>query len=214
MPVMIWIHGGAYITGSSNSSLYQLATLPLYDVVLVTINYRLGPFGFLKLDDVTGGKISSTGNEGLMDQKIAIEWVKNNIQDFGGDPDNISIFGESAGAWSVALQSAADPSGKLFSKAICQSGGMDAFIQKDRANQWGELFLKTCSDNEFLVEDLCNLPYESIANIAKKMKHTNIAGGKWLSPEIGFCPVADGKFLPLDPMKNFEGSDILSLIHI
>ena len=212
MPVMIWIHGGAYITGSSNSSLYQLATLPLYDVVLVTINYRLGPFGFLKLDDVTDGKISSTGNEGLMDQKIAIEWVKNNIQDFGGDPDNISIFGESAGAWSVALQSAADPSGKLFSKAICQSGGMDAFIQKDRANQWGELFLKTCSDNGFLVEDLCNLPYESIVNIAKKMKHTNIAGGKWLSPEIGFCPVADGKFLPLDPMSNFEDSDINLLI--
>ena len=61
-------------------------------MVLVTINYRLGPFGFLKLDEVTDGKISSTGNEGLMDQRIAIEWVKNNIQDFGGDPDNISIY--------------------------------------------------------------------------------------------------------------------------
>ena len=116
MPVMIWIHGGAYITGSANSSLYQLETLPLHDVVLVTINYRLGPFGFLKLDEVTEGKISSTGNEGLMDQRIAIEWVKNNIQDFGGDPDNISLFGESAGAWSVALQSAADPSCELFFK--------------------------------------------------------------------------------------------------
>jgi para-nitrobenzyl esterase len=212
MPVMIWIHGGAYITGSANSSLYQLETLPLHDVVLVTINYRLGPFGFLKLDEVTDGKISSTGNEGLMDQRIAIEWVKNNIQDFGGDPDNISIFGESAGAWSVALQSAADPSCKLFSKAICQSGGMDAFIQKDRANQWGELFLKTLTDNGLLVEDLCKVPHESITNIAKKMKHTMISRGQWLAPEIGFSPVADGKFLPLDPIKNFEGSDIHLLI--
>ena len=212
MPVMIWIHGGAYITGSANSSLYQLETLPLHDVVLVTINYRLGPFGFLKLDEVTDGKISSTGNEGLMDQRLAIEWVKNNIQDFGGDPDNISIFGESAGAWSVALQSAADPSCKLFSKAICQSGGMDAFIQKDRANQWGELFLKTLADNELRVEDLCKVPHDSITNIAKKMKHTMISRGKWLAPEIGFSPVADGKFLPLDPIKNFEGSDINLLI--
>ncbi|MDC1420874.1 carboxylesterase family protein [Gammaproteobacteria bacterium] len=212
MPVMIWIHGGAYITGSANSSLYQLETLPLHDVVLVTINYRLGPFGFLKLDEVTDGKISSTGNEGLMDQRIAIEWVKSNIQDFGGDPDNISLFGESAGAWSVALQSAADPSCKLFSKAICQSGGMDAFIQKDRANQWGELFLKTLADNELLVEDLCKVPHDSIINIAKEMKHTMISGGQWLAPDIGFSPVADGKFLPLDPIKNFEGSDINLLI--
>jgi para-nitrobenzyl esterase len=212
MPVMLWIHGGAYITGSANSSLYQLETLPLYDIVLVTVNYRLGPFGFLRLDDVTNGAISSSGNEGLMDQRMAIEWVKDNIQDFGGDPDNISIFGESAGAWSVALQSSVDPSGKLFSKAICQSGGMDAFIHKDRANQWGELFLKICSDNGLLVEDLCNLPHESIVNIAKKMKHNTIAGGKWLAPDIGFSPVADGKFLPLDPMKDFEGSDINLLI--
>ena len=212
MPVMIWIHGGAYITGSANSALYQLDSLPLHDIVLVTINYRLGPFGFLKLDDVTNGTISSSGNEGLMDQRMAIEWVKSNIQDFGGDPDNICLFGESAGAWSVALQCSAEPSGEFFSKAICQSGGMDAFIQKDRANQWGELFLKTCSDNGMAIKDLNNLPHTSIIDIAKKMKHTTIANGKWLAPEIGFAPVADGKFLPLEPIKNFKGSNIDLLI--
>jgi para-nitrobenzyl esterase len=89
---------------------------------------------------------------------------------------------------------------------------MDAFIQKDRANQWGELFLKTLADNGLKVEDLCKVPHESITNIAKKMKYTMISGGKWLAPEIGFSPVADGKFLPLDPIKNFEGSDINLLI--
>ena len=212
MPVMIWIHGGAYVTGSANSSMYQLDSLPLHGIVLVTINYRLGPFGFLKLDEVTDGRISSSGNEGLMDQRMAIEWVKHNIEDFGGDPDNITLFGESAGAWSVALQSAADPSGILFSKAICQSGGMDAFIPKDRANQWGELFLKTCSDEGLLIKDLYKLPHTTITNIAKKMKHTMISGGQWLAPDIGFSPVADGKFLPFDPIKNFEGSDIDLLI--
>ena len=147
MPVMIWIHGGAYITGSSNSVIYDLDSLPRHEIVLVTINYRLGPFGFLKLDEVSNGAIKSTGNEGLMDQKLAIEWVKENIAEFGGDPENITIFGESAGAWSVALQSSISPEGDLFSKAICQSGGMNAYFDKERGNQWGELFLKTANDN-------------------------------------------------------------------
>ena len=212
MPVMIWIHGGAYITGSSNSALYSLDSIPLHDVVLVTINYRLGPFGFLKLDEVTDNKILSTGNEGLMDQNMAIEWVKENIEAFGGDPDNISLFGESAGAWSVALLSAANPSGNLFTKAICQSGGMDAFVQKDRANKWGELFLKTCFDEELDLKHLNNVDHACITNIAKKMKHTMIADGKWLAPEIGFSPVADGDFLPLDPLNNFKKSKIKLLI--
>ena len=212
MPVMIWIHGGAYITGSSNSALYSLDSIPLHDVVLVTINYRLGPFGFLKLDEVTDNKILSTGNEGLMDQNMAIEWVKENIEAFGGDPDNISLFGESAGAWSVALLSAANPSGNLFTKAICQSGGMDAFVQKDRANKWGELFLKTYSDEGLDLKHLNNVDHACITNIAKKMKHTMIADGKWLAPEIGFSPVADGDFLPLDPLNNFKESKIKLLI--
>jgi len=212
MPVMIWIHGGAYITGSSNSALYSLDSIPLHNVVLVTINYRLGPFGFLKLDEVTDNKILSTGNEGLMDQNMAIEWVKENIEAFGGDPDNISLFGESAGAWSVALLSAANPSGNLFTKAICQSGGMDAFVQKDRANKWGELFLKTCFDEGLDLKHLNNVDHACITNIAKKMKHTMIADGKWLAPEIGFSPVADGDFLPLDPLNNFKKSKIKLLI--
>ena len=75
-PVMIWIHGGAYLTGSANGALYQMDTLASKGVVLVTINYRLGPLGFLKLDEVTNGLIPSTGNEGLLDQRMAIRWVK------------------------------------------------------------------------------------------------------------------------------------------
>ena len=104
LPVMIWIHGGAYLTGSAHGAVYQMETLASRGVVLVTINYRLGPLGFLKLDEVTNGKISSTGNEGLFDQRLAIQWVKKNIEDFGGNPENITIFGESAGSWSCALQ--------------------------------------------------------------------------------------------------------------
>ena len=152
MPVMIWIHGGAYITGSSNSAVYDLDYLPLHEIVLVTINYRLGPFGFLKLDEASNGLIKSTGNEGLMDQKLAIEWVKENISEFGGDPENITLFGESAGAWSVALQSSISPEGNLFSKAICQSGGMNAYFDVDRGNKWGEYLSKhhMIEDSQFM----------------------------------------------------------------
>jgi len=212
MPVMIWIHGGAYITGSANSAIYDLDSISLHGVVIVTINYRLGPFGFLKLDEVTNGTISSSGNEGLMDQRIAIDWVKNNIHAFGGDPDNITLFGESAGAWSVALQSARDPSGNSFSKAICQSGGMDAYIKKDRANSWGELFLKTCHDAGIAIKDLGAVPHYLITDIARQMKHTMISRGKWLAPEIGFAPVADGSFLPFKPLINFQDSQIKLMI--
>ena len=212
MPVMIWIHGGAYISGSANSAIYTLDSLPRHDVVLITINYRLGPFGFLKLDEVSNGQIRSTGNEGLMDQKLAIEWVKENIAEFGGDPDNITIFGESAGAWSVALQSSISPSGNLFKKAICQSGGMNAYFNKERGNKWGELFLKTANDNGMKINDLVSLHHKQITSLASMMKHTMIAHGKWLSPEVGFAPVADGNFLPLDPKKNFKGSPIKLIV--
>jgi len=212
MPVMIWIHGGAYITGSSNSVVYDLDYLPLHEIVLVTINYRLGPFGFLKLDEASNGQIKSTGNEGLMDQKLAIEWVKENISEFGGDPENITLFGESAGAWSVALQSSVSPEGNLFSKAICQSGGMNAYFDIDRGNKWGELFIKTAHEKGFKINDLHTLDHQQITKISSKMKHTIIADGMWLSPEVGFAPIADGKFLSLDPVKNFRDSSIRLIV--
>ena len=212
MPVMIWIHGGAYITGSSNSVIYDLSFLPLHEIVLVTFNYRLGPFGFLKLDEVSNGQIKSSGNEGLMDQRLAIEWVKENISEFGGNPNNITIFGESAGAWSVALQSSINPKGELFSKAICQSGGMNAYFDKERGNNWGELFLKTANDRGIKVKDLSLLSHEQIISIALKMRHTMISNGGWLAPEVGFAPIADGNFLPLDPIKNFLNSPIKLIV--
>jgi para-nitrobenzyl esterase len=98
-PVMVWIHGGAFIIGSGSQTIYRGNTLvPQGDIVLVSINYRLGALGFMKLKEVTGGKIPATGCEGLLDQIAAIEWVRDNIENFGGDPDNITVFGESAGA--------------------------------------------------------------------------------------------------------------------
>lgn len=95
---MVWIHGGAFIGGSSSTTMYNPDYLLDEDVVMVSLNYRVGPLGFLS----TGDRVAS-GNWGLKDQILALEWVQNNIRNFGGDPDQVTIFGASAGAVSVHL---------------------------------------------------------------------------------------------------------------
>ncbi|MEL6568916.1 MAG: carboxylesterase family protein [Pseudomonadota bacterium] len=122
-PVMVWIHGGSHQSGAGSHDLYQANQLVENGVVLVTINYRLGPLGYLahpalSADDPRG----VSGNYGLLDQMAALAWVRANIEPFGGDPANITVFGESAGAQSVSEMMASPASEGLFHKAILQSG--------------------------------------------------------------------------------------------
>ena len=175
-PVMIWIHGGALVTGGSSSIMYDLEHLAKKGIVVVSINYRLGPLGFLRLDEATNGLVNSSGNEGLIDQRNAIKWVKENISSFGGDPNNITIFGESAGSWSCNLQIAAGHD-NLFQKAICQSGGLDAIATKEKANQWAELFIDQFEKDGHKVSDLRSCDWNSIINTAKKLKHSRLSDG-------------------------------------
>ncbi len=207
-PVMIWIHGGALVTGGSSSIMYDLKHLAKRGVVAVSINYRLGPFGFLKLDEVTDGEIKSTGNEGLIDQRNAIKWVKENISSFGGDPNNITIFGESAGSWSCNLQIAAGNDG-LFQKAICQSGGLDAIASVEKANLWAELFIEQFEEDGHKVSDLRSCEWELIIDTAKKLKHSALSDGKrWIFPEVGFLPVIDNRFIKDDYIETYSSSSI------
>ncbi|MFC1862596.1 carboxylesterase/lipase family protein [Thermodesulfobacteriota bacterium] len=121
-PVLFWIHGGAFNVGSGSQSPYNANKLATRgDVVVITFNYRLGPFGFLRLNEITGGRIPSTGNEGLLDQIAALEWVRDNISAFGGDPGNVTVFGESAGGMSIECLLTMPKSRGLFHKAIIQS---------------------------------------------------------------------------------------------
>jgi para-nitrobenzyl esterase len=132
-PVMVWIHGGAFTIGSGSQSLYEGTALSKRgDVVVVTINYRLGAFGFLRLDELTKGRIPSTGNEGMLDQVAALEWVRENIAAFGGDPDNVTIFGESAGGMSVGTLLGMPKARGLFHKAIPQSGACSTANSRER----------------------------------------------------------------------------------
>jgi len=124
-PVMVWIHGGALTRGSGATPAYNGAELARRGVVLVTINYRLGPFGFLAHPDLTAeSSHGASGNYGVLDQIAALRWVKENIDAFGGDPERITIFGESAGSWSVCALMATPLSEGLFHRAIGQSGGV------------------------------------------------------------------------------------------
>ncbi len=101
-PVMVWIPGGAFIMGAGSLAIHEGNVLASRGkVVVVTINYRLGMLGFLNLNEVTGGRIPATGNEGLLDQIAALEWVRDHIAQFGGDPGNVTVFGESAGGMSI-----------------------------------------------------------------------------------------------------------------
>jgi carboxylesterase type B len=122
-PVLVWIHGGAFVLGSGSQMLYDGATLARRgDVVVVTVNYRLGALGFLRLRDRFGERLPASGNEGLLDQVAALEWVRDEIAAFGGDPGNVTIFGESAGAMSCATLLGMPRARGLFHRAILQSG--------------------------------------------------------------------------------------------
>ena len=124
MPVMVWIYGGGFTTGASNISIYNGRHLAEQGIVAVSFNYRVGPFGFMAhplLSEESPNGVS--GNYGMLDQIAALEWVQENVEAFGGDPDNVTIFGESAGGASVCNLMVSPLADGLFDRAIVQSGG-------------------------------------------------------------------------------------------
>jgi para-nitrobenzyl esterase len=121
-PTMVWIHGGAFANGTGAAWPFDGTSFIRDNIVLITINYRLGPFGFLYLDDLFDG-VRHTGNLGLLDQIAALQWVRDNIAAFGGEPDNVTVFGESAGAMSIVTLLGMPSAHGLFRRAILQSGG-------------------------------------------------------------------------------------------
>ncbi len=138
-PVMVWIHGGALTRGSGATPTYDGANFAKKGVVLVTINYRLNVFGFFSHPDLSAeSKHGASGNQGVLDQVAALQWVHDNIAQFGGDPNRVTIFGESAGSWSVCSLMATPLSKGLFHRAIGESGGVFnpmAYLKEDKNGQ-------------------------------------------------------------------------------
>lgn len=193
-PVMVWIHGGSHQAGSGSTSIYQANGLVENGVVLVTINYRLGPLGYLA-HPALSAESGTSGNYGLMDQIAALHWVQKNISQFGGDPENVTIFGESAGAQSVSEIMAAPSGDGLYDKAILQSGSSsyNAIHLKDSpvpgvlsAEAVGKDFLSTLADDDASAAELRTIPVEDI--IARAKERADL--------ERYYLPTVDGDILP------------------
>jgi para-nitrobenzyl esterase len=197
--VMVWIHGGGYHMGSGSTSMHPGHTLPNRgDIVFASINYRLGPLGFLHLKDITRGAIPSCGNEGLLDQIAALKWIKENIAVFGGDPNNITVFGESAGAMSIGCLLAMPASRGIFQKAILQSGASTVrTLNEGVAN--AEKYLNVLGTSE--ISKLQSLPGQNFIDA-----YARLVGNAFWSMSKGTLlePVIDGHVLPELPLDAFE----------
>ena len=194
LPVMVWIHGGGHQAGAGSSDLYQANALVENGVVLVTFNYRLGPFGYMAHPALTE-ETGTSGNYGLLDQVAALRWVRDNIRSFGGDPSNVTIFGESAGAQSISELMATPMAEGLYHKAILESGTssynakyLDAapLPGSRSAEAVGEEFLSTFVGKAATAAELRSIPAASIVTRAEQ--RADLVGY--------FVPNVDGKVLP------------------
>ena len=200
-PVLFWVHGGAFNTGSGANGLYRSSSLAKSgDCVLVTINYRLGPLGFLRLQQATDGKIPSVGNEGLQDQVAALRWVHQNIARFGGDPDNICLFGESAGGMSVASLLAMPAAQGMFRRAIVQSGGADIAISAERGDAMGAQFLYHLKEAGHSTDNLADLDWRVLTEASTKLRHPELIDRSSIMG-MSTVPVIDGEHLPDLPLE-------------
>jgi para-nitrobenzyl esterase len=200
-PVMVWIHGGAFTMGSGTEANYRNPSLAARgNIVLVTINYRLGMLGFLNLKEATGGKISATGNEGLLDQIAALRWVRENIAAFGGDPDNVTAFGESAGGMSIGCLMAMPAAKGSFDKGILESGVGSTAGPLDEAVATSKNALEVAGIKGHDVEALRSLSVKQLLDIEMKLR-TDMAYIGEVVRITATAPVIDGDVLPGIPTE-------------
>jgi para-nitrobenzyl esterase len=184
-PVMVWLHGGGFTSGSGGFKIYDGVNLAgKHDVVVVTVNHRLNAFGYLYLADLGAAKYANSSNVGMLDIVAALQWVHDNISNFGGDPANVTIFGQSGGAAKVSTLLAMPAAKGLFHRAVIESGASLRGIPRDAANKSTEAFLAKVGLKPNQVDELQNLPVDRLVQA--------LAGGR-------FGPVVDGKTLPANP---------------
>ncbi|WEG12337.1 carboxylesterase/lipase family protein [Pullulanibacillus sp. KACC 23026] len=187
-PVLVWIHGGAFVTGSGSSFAYDGASfIKNGDVVVVTLNYRLGALGFLHLAELGGEEYATSGNNGLFDQIAALKWIRANIEFFGGDPDRVTVFGESAGAMSIGALLTMPEAKGLFQQAILESGAAHNVVTVEKANEMTNLFLKTLNIEEHCLSLLIDMPVEKLIEASAQL------------PSMRLVPVVDGISIPIHP---------------
>jgi para-nitrobenzyl esterase len=190
-PVLFWCHGGGFTMGSGSGGFYNGANLAHRgDVVVVTVNHRLGPMGYCYLGDLAGEEYALSGNVGMLDLVAALEWVRDNIAAFGGDPGNVTIFGESGGGSKVSVLMAMPSAAGLFHRAIVQSGPGVRMMTREQATAEADKLLKALDIPAREIDRLVTLPVEQIFEANARI-HRN--------PLRGWRPVVDGQALPQHP---------------
>ena len=204
-PVMVWIHGGAFSIGSGSSPMYEGSVLARRnDVVVVTVNYRLNLLGFLNLKEATGGRIPATGNEALLDQVAALKWVQEHIAAFGGDPDNVTIMGESARSMSIACLLTMPAAKGLYHRAILESGVGNTAISLEEAAEVGRLFLEVTGISGDDVEALHALTEQQL--LAAEIGLRKRLAQPWEPMRITVtAPVIDGEVIAQTPTHAIAG---------
>ncbi|MBA54168.1 MAG: carboxylesterase [Pseudomonadales bacterium] len=208
-PVMVWIHGGGFLTGSGSQLIYNGRNLAVNgDVVVVSINYRLGVLGYLYFNDLIHEDHNISANNGLLDQIEALRWVKNNIAAFGGDPEDVTLFGESAGGMSIATLLASPAAKGLFKRAIIQSGGADQVLTRSEATEIARKFLEITEIDPANPEKLWQLSPDQIVKAQRKLTKLSFNRGAF-SQEVRqtgmvLLPVVEGCILPQTPLSAIQ----------
>jgi para-nitrobenzyl esterase len=198
-PVMVWIHGGAYVLGSANQPLYDGRVLAAGgDVVVVTVNYRLGAFGFLDLSSFSTPNRRFDSNLGLRDVLHALHWTRENIAAFGGDPERVTLFGESAGAGIITTLLTSPAAEGLFAGAIAQSSPATSVYDATRGRRTAEQFIAALGLGDNDIDRLADAPADAV-----------IAASRTLFNDVplqcpgtlAFAPIIDGDLVPDHPVK-------------
>ena len=205
-PVMFWIHGGGFTTGSGSSPVYDGVNLATRgDVVVVTINHRLNVFGYLHLADVAGKEYAASGNVGQLDIIAALGWVRDNIARFGGDPNNVTVFGQSGGGRKISNLLAMPGARGLFHKAVIQSGSQLRAMPRDLASEYTAELLRELGLKSSQLGELQAIPTERLiaAYNAIELRQDLMPRRRGVYYQQGFGPVIDGSTLPGHPFDPF-----------
>jgi len=217
-PVMVWLHGGGYSAGSGQE-------LPAYDgtnlcekgdLVIVSLNHRLNVLGFLNLSTF-GEKYAQSGNVGLLDLIAALQWVKDNIASFGGDPSNVTIFGQSGGGGKVTALLTSQRAKGLFNKAIIESGSLSQMMEQKYSKRIGMTVMEELGLKASQIDQLKDIPYEKLLaageNAVAKVKAEVTTEGT-MSLLFGWCPTVDGNVLTSQPTtpQAYESSKDIPVI--
>lgn len=199
-PVMVWLHGGAFSYGSANSPRYDSTNLARRnDVVVFAVNHRLNIFGHLDLSGVGGERFAQSGNAGVLDLVFALEWVRDHAARFGGDPGNVTIFGQSGGGGKVCALLDMPRAKGLFHKAIVQSGASVRFAEPERTTRLADAVLKQLGIARNDLDKLAAVPMKTLQAAVAPANATMPRPKFPLLDRYNFGPVIDGKLLPQQP---------------